>query len=91
VIRQVAPGKPQMTPDEWQHSLPRWHVGANALVRDHDGPILLVGPGRSRTWQLPGGQVDAHETPPEAASRELREETGLDLPGLDLPGLDLRA
>ncbi|MEW1701121.1 NUDIX hydrolase [Streptomyces sp. NPDC091278] len=44
-----------------------------------DGRVLLVRPGRSRTWQLPGGQVDAHETPPQAAARELYEETGLRL------------
>ncbi|WP_407842181.1 NUDIX domain-containing protein (plasmid) [Streptomyces sp. DSM 116496] len=60
--------------------MPRWHVGANALVRDQNDRILIVRPGRSKTWQLPGGQVDAHETPSEAAVRELREETGLVLP-----------
>ncbi|MFH8626033.1 NUDIX hydrolase [Streptomyces vietnamensis] len=80
LIRRIAPPKPQLDPDEWQNTLPRWHVGANALVRDQNDRILIVRPGRSKTWQLPGGQVDAHETPPEAAARELREETGLVLP-----------
>ncbi|MCC5577451.1 NUDIX hydrolase [Microtetraspora sp. AC03309] len=80
LVRRIGHAKPQLDADEWQHSLPRWHVGANALVQDQYGRILLVRPGRSRTWQLPGGQVDAHETPPEAAGRELGEETGLDLP-----------
>ncbi|WP_067127954.1 NUDIX hydrolase [Microtetraspora malaysiensis] len=80
LIRRIAPSKPQLDADEWQHSLPRWHVGANALVRDQSGRILIVRPGRSRTFQLPGGQVDAHETPQDAAGRELHEETGLRLP-----------
>lgn len=77
LIRRIAPPKPQLEAAEWQHSLPRWHVGANALVRDQTGRILIVRPARSRTFQLPGGQVDAHETPPDAAGRELYEETGL--------------
>lgn len=81
LLRHIAPDKPMLDRDEWQDSLPRWHVGANALVRDQHDRILLVRPGRgSGRFQLPGGQVDAHETPPQAARRELREETGLDLP-----------
>lgn len=54
--------------------------GAHVLCADDAGRILVVrttylGPG----WMLPGGRVERHETPHEAAARETREETGIDV------------
>lgn len=53
---------------------------AGAIVRDDAGRLLLVlrgqEPGRGR-WSLPGGRVEPGETTGEAAVREVREETGL--------------
>lgn len=54
--------------------------GAHVLARDAQGRILAVrttylGP----AWMLPGGHVERGETPHEAAVRETREETGLDV------------
>lgn len=45
------------------------------------GRVLLVRhakPGREPYWVLPGGRLEAHETIPECAEREVREEVGLD-------------
>lgn len=38
-------------------------------------------------WALPGGRLDAGETPEEAALRELHEELGVDLPDTSVLGL----
>jgi len=43
----------------------------------HRGRILLIEHGRLKKWLPVGGEVEAGETPLEAAARELCEETGL--------------
>nr|WP_240942567.1 NUDIX hydrolase [Planosporangium thailandense] len=54
-------------------------MGSAALLRDHDGRILLVEPTYKDYWELPGGAVDGDESPYEAVTRELKEELGLTL------------
>jgi ADP-ribose pyrophosphatase YjhB (NUDIX family) len=53
--------------------------GANVYATDAEGRILVVRPTYSKEWMLPGGPVERGETPHEAAIRETREETGLDV------------
>ncbi|QGN50486.1 NUDIX domain-containing protein [Micromonospora sp. WMMD558] len=73
-------------PEAWRVHLaegnakqPRKRVGADVLIRNEQGEILLVNPRYKPDWDLPGGMAEANEPPHEAAERELREELGLDL------------
>src|SRR6476646_6345672 len=49
-----------------------------AVFCRNSGEILLVRHKRLDLWLPVGGEVEAGETPLEAARRELREETGLE-------------
>jgi 8-oxo-dGTP pyrophosphatase MutT (NUDIX family) len=53
--------------------IPFFHIG--------DNDYLLLLKNRSRQeWETPGGANESHESPEETAAREIKEETGLDLP-----------
>lgn len=41
--------------------------------------VLLIHHKKLDKWLPPGGHLDPNETPPEAARREAREETGLEI------------
>ena len=58
----------------------RLTVGVRALVIDGDERICLVRHTYRDGWFLPGGGVKTGESLVEAMSRELREETGIELP-----------
>jgi len=53
--------------------------GANVYATDAEGRILVVRPTYTNECMLPGGRVERGETPHQAAVREAREETGLDV------------
>ena len=54
------------------------HLAVNVAVVD-GGRVLLMQREDFEVWCLPGGQVDDGESLAEAAVREAREETGLDV------------
>lgn len=73
-------------PEAWRSQLaegnvrqPRKRVGADVLVRDAAGRLLLVDPKYKPDWDTPGGMAEANEPPHETARRELREELGIDI------------
>lgn len=69
---------------------PTAQVAAGLVFTDLAGRILLVKPTYSDVWHLPGGIVEAGESPAAAAMREAKEELGLDVKVEGLLGIDYR-
>ena len=65
-------------------------IGSDAAIFDSSGKILLLKRSDDETWCLPCGLVDAGESPEQAAIREAREETGLEVKILELVGIYTR-
>ncbi len=65
---------------DFSETLPKKRMAAGALFVNERGEILLVRPTYRPDWLLPGGSVDAEESPHACAEREVREELGLNAP-----------
>ncbi len=51
-------------------------IGSNLTAMGEGGRVLFV-EHPTRGWEIPGGHLEANETPEQALHRELEEETGL--------------
>jgi 8-oxo-dGTP diphosphatase len=57
---------------------PKHIVSAAAIVVNDNNEILLIN-GPRRGWEMPGGQVEEGESLSQAAIRETKEESGIDI------------
>ena len=73
---------------ELGHITPK--VGADAAIFNDEGEILLMERVDGTGWCLPCGWVEPNEKPAEAAVREAREETGLEVEVKQLVGVFTR-
>jgi 8-oxo-dGTP pyrophosphatase MutT (NUDIX family) len=78
---KAAKGKPRgkgKAPGQWRHE-----TSAGGLIwrstAQGDFEVALVRPEGRETWVLPKGHVEKGETPAQAALREAREESGLEV------------
>ncbi|HVX46511.1 MAG TPA: NUDIX hydrolase [Mycobacteriales bacterium] len=63
--------------DRWWEEIPRKREAADALLLDGAGRALIVQNAWNEAWTLPGGALEAGETPRRGAEREIEEELGL--------------
>lgn len=59
-------------------SIPKHIVSAATIILNEQGEILLIKSPR-RGWEMPGGQVEEGESLKDAAIREAKEESGIDI------------
>lgn len=62
-------------------------VGCGVLVENREGKVLLQKRSDTGEWCVPGGALELGETYAEAATREVREEVGIEVSNLKLFGL----
>ena len=70
-----------MTKDKAQ-----FFVGGFGIIFDEQGRVLLVHRTDYDLWNLPGGALEAGETPWEGAIREIKEEIGVTIKNIKFFG-----
>lgn len=79
-----------MTQEEFEASIAWSKVVAACIIKDDENKYLLVQEAQPKVyglWNLAAGHVDKGETIEEAAVREAKEETGLDVMLVDKIGI----
>ncbi len=69
-------------PEEFFKSLPKKRMGTGALIFNKTNELLIVKSPYKDHWSIPGGIVEADESPRQACAREMKEEIGLDIKDL---------
>ena len=67
-----------MTTKAYLESLPKKRMGAGGLFFDSNSKILILKPNYKDNWSIPGGVVEANESPRQACIREVQEEIGIE-------------
>lgn len=65
-------------------------MGAGVILLSEAGELLILKPTYKDHWTIPGGVVDANESPREACRREVLEEIGLDISNLIFVAIDYK-
>ena len=66
---------------------PRIRLAARGIVIRYDGKVAIFHKRNKNEYKLPGGGIDADETPKQAFEREVLEETGCRVEKIEALGL----
>lgn len=72
---------------DYIHSRPKKLIGCGAIFFNEKNELLIVKPNYQSGWLVPGGSVEALESPMECCIREIKEEIGIDAPDLRFLGI----
>ena len=72
----------------YHQSLPKKRISAGCLFFDRSRRLLIVKPTYKEGWEIPGGAVNANESPLSACMREVAEELGLERRPIRLLSVD---
>lgn len=67
----------KLTRRAYQLTLSRKRISSGALLFNEVGRLLIVNPTYKEGWEIPGGAVEANESPLACCIREVREELGI--------------
>ncbi|MFJ7730223.1 NUDIX hydrolase [Neobacillus sp. NPDC097160] len=71
-----------------QSKIPKHIIAVSAFVTNENNEVLLTKvQWRLDTWEMPGGQVEEGEALDKAVSREVLEETGLNIEPIGITGV----
>ncbi len=68
-----------LSKQDYYNSLAKKPMGSDVLFLNDKNEILIVKPNYKDEWLLPGGTLEAGESPRAGAIRETKEEIGLDI------------
>lgn len=71
------------TPIIWYWKLFKIKTKGVRIMLIHEEKMILVRHWYNSLWVMPGGGIHKHETPEQAAIREIKEELGIDIKQLD--------
>ena len=62
---------------EYRKAIPRKRMASGVLLFNKEEKLLIVKPSYKDYWSMPGGIIDANESPRQTALREVTEEIGI--------------
>ena len=73
---------------DYSRGFPRKVIASGMFFVNEQRQVLLVNPTYKQVWEIPGGVVEAMESPRTACIREVEEEIGLHIDPRRLLGID---